>query len=145
MKKPLKVFVDSDVVISSLLSKSGAAYILIHGTKLNLQLFISHVSYKELILVTERLGLSKNELMDLTRKKFKMAKLKTGLNKLKEEYADYVTDANDAHIVGGVVTAKARFLISYNLKHFKTDKIKADFGIIITSPALLLQYLRSIT
>ena len=43
---PLKVFVDSDVIISSLISSTGAACILLNQK--DLDLFISNVSLKEL-------------------------------------------------------------------------------------------------
>lgn len=142
MKPPPIVFVDSDVVISSLISKSGAAYLLINET--SQELFISDVSYRELQIVAERLGLDKDILDDLVKRRFKTIRQKTTLSQVKEKYGDYVTDINDAHIVAGAVEAKARFLVSYNIKHFKTDKIKSDFKILLTTPARFLQYLRSL-
>lgn len=141
MKTPLFVFVDSDVIISSLISKSGAAHLLINQTEH--KKFISNYSYKELLFVVERLGLDDKLLTDLIKTKFKIVKLKTASIKLKEKFWEYVSDINDAHIVAGAVEAKARFLISYNIKHYKTDKIKSDFNILLATPARFLQYLRS--
>lgn len=57
--KRKKVFVDSDVIISSLISDKGAAYFIIHET--DLQLFISDKSREELEKVCDRLGLDKNK------------------------------------------------------------------------------------
>lgn len=140
--KPLSaVFVDSDVVVSSLISSKGAAYLLINNK--DLSLYISNISVKELKIVCERLKIDKNDLKNLVSKRFKTVVLKTALSELKRSYQDYVLDENDAHIIAGAKTAKAKFLVTYNLKHYKADKIKADLGILITTPAMLLQYLRS--
>lgn len=141
MKKQLKVFVDSDVIISSLISKSGAAYLLIHKT--DLLLFISHISYKELKTVVERLKLDKKVLEKVIKNKFKMTKLPMSLFVIKERFKDYILDINDSHVIAGACQSKAKYLISYNLKHYKTDKIKSDFDILTTTPARFLQYLRS--
>ncbi len=66
------------------------------------------------------------------------------IDEIKLSFAEYVLDIDDAHIVAGAKKAKVQFLISYNTKHFKADKIKNDFDIILTTPSNLLQYLRSI-
>lgn len=142
MKKKLSVFVDSDVVISSLISKLGAAYFLINET--NCKFLISNISLKELKIVGKRLKLENKALENLVRKQFYIIQLKTSLSKIKEEYKNYVMDINDSHIIAGVVKAKAKFLITYNLKHLNVDKIKRDFDVLIMTPARFLQYLRSL-
>lgn len=142
MRYDYSVFVDSDVVISSLISNQGAAYLLI--SQADLKLYISNISYKEQLLVAERLELDKVILKNLVANRFTIIKLKTSRQKLKEKYSPYVMDINDAHIVAGAVESKVKYLSTYNLRHFKIDKIKADFNIILTTPAKLLQYLRSV-
>lgn len=139
----LKVFLDSDVVISSLISSLGAAYLLIHGTK-DLELFISNLSLKELEEVAVRLNLDKNSLSNLTKVNFRTLELETTNKDLKEKYKDYVLDSDDAHILAGAVEGKVRFLISYNIRHFKVDKIRKDFNVFILTPGHFIQYLRSI-
>ena len=136
-----KIFVDSDVVISSLISQAGAAYLLIHNIKLDR--FISNVSFKELVIVAERLDLGQEKLSMLIENKFKQIQLKKTMDKLKKKFEDYVLDINDAHIVAGAVEVKAKFLVTYNVRHFKEDKIRQDFGITVITPANLIQYLRS--
>lgn len=138
----LKIFLDSDVVISSLISSSGAAYLLINHIK-NLELYISNLSLKELEVVVERLKIDKNLLTELVNNRFQKVALKDANEKIKHQYKDYVLDIDDAHIVAGAKEAQVRFLISYNLRHYKLDKIKEDFGIIVLTPAQFLQYLRS--
>ena len=69
--------------------------------------------------------------------------LKMTSQQINKEFCDYVDDVDDAHIVAGAHQTKARFLVSYNLKDYRIDHIKKDFGIIVLTPGLLLQYLRS--
>lgn len=138
----LKIFVDSDVVISSLISQAGAAFLLLNQTD-NLDLFISTESLRELQKVVVRLSLDQKKLKNLIDKKLSVVQLSEKREELKKQFAEYVLDENDAHIVAGAKVANARFLISYNTRHFKTDRLKRDFNIILTTPANLLQYLRS--
>ena len=142
MKKKITVFVDSDVVISSLISKLGAAHFLIN--EISFKFFISNISLKELKIVGERLGLKNEALERLVKKQFYIIQLKTDLKKIKEKYKDYVMDINDSHIIAGAVKSKAKFLVTYNLRHFNADKIKRDFNLLIMTPARFLQYLRSL-
>ena len=112
MKAPITVFVDSDVVISSLISSIGAAYQLINHP--NLKLFISDISTKEQEVVIDRLGLDIKCYKDIIMKRFTIIKLKKSLTEVKKAYSLYVTDINDAHIVAGAVDSGVNFLISYN-------------------------------
>lgn len=138
----LRVFVDSDVVISSLLSSTGAAYFLIHQTQ-DLKLLVSNLSQVELETVASRLDISLSKLKELLEDKFEIVKLKHTANEAREEYKDYVLDKNDGHIILGANEAKAKFLITYNVKHYKIEKIKQNFNILIMTPGQLMQYLRS--
>lgn len=137
-----KVFVDSDVVISSLISTTGAAHFLLNET--DLEFFISNKSVEELVKVSEKLGLDQNKLKILIKNRLKMVSLQETIATIKKDLAKFVTDSNDAHIVAGAKKAKARFLISYNIRHFKVDQVKAELNILITTPANFLQYLRSV-
>lgn len=134
-------FVDSDVVISSLLSTKGASSFLFSQTKINL--FISSFSVKELKIVVNRLGIEEHKLNVLLKRRLKIIILKRSSQEIKEKYQNYVLDQNDSHIIAGAVAAKVKFLLSYNLKHFKSEKIKKDFNLILLTPAGFLQYLRS--
>ncbi len=136
MKSPLRAFVDSDVIISSLISQKGAAYMLVN--KEGIQKFISTISQKELEIVTDRLSLNKNHLKIVINQKLKVVQLKE--NKKTEKY---VFDINDSHIIDGAIASKSNYLLTYNIKHYKIEKIKKDLGIIIMRPAEFLQFLRS--
>lgn len=136
MKK--KVFIDSDVVISSLISKTGAAHYLVNN--LNLELWVSNKSVEELIRVSKRLGINDKDLKNLLSNRFSEIKLAA----IKQELEQYTLDPNDIHIVAGAKKARAKFLVSYNIRHFKIDKIAEDLKIVVLTPARFLQYLRSI-
>ena len=138
----IKIFLDSDVVISSLISKSGVAYLLINSSFPNLGLFVSNLSVQEITKVSKRLNLDQKRLKVAIGKLDKIM-MEDQLIDIKKKYRDYVSDIDDTHIVAGAVKSKARFLISYNIKDFKVGKIKQDFNIIVTSPANLIQYLRT--
>lgn len=140
----IKIFADSDVVISSLISELGAAYYLINRVK-NLKLIISNYSKEELNIVCTRLNINKLKLKKLIKGRFEVIKVEKNIKEIKHQFKDYTLDPNDAHIVAGAELSQADFLITYNLKHFKVDKIKKDLGIYILNPANLLQYLRSLS
>lgn len=133
--RPIKVFLDSDVIISSLLSSAGAAHLLVN--KKSVVKYISNLSVKEINIVAKRLRI-KTTAVDQLVSRLKIIRLKKDFGK------DYVTDTHDSHVVTGAVTAKVRFLLSYNLKHFRMEKIKRDYNILVYRPAQFVQYLRSL-
>lgn len=138
----LRVFVDSDVIISSLLSSTGAAYLLLNKTH-NLNLCISDQSIRELQAVAKRLHIDQKKLTHLIEKRFTVVTLQKPLEEIQQALADYVSDTHDAHIVAGANVGKAMFLISYNVKHFHAQMLRENLKIILMTPATFLQYLRS--
>lgn len=137
----MKIFLDSDVVLSSLISKKGAAYFILNRSK-NKKI-ISNYSTEEMIRVAERGKVDKETLSNLVKERLEIVKSDKSLKIIKKEYKKYVKDENDAHIVVGARQSKAKILLTYNTKHFLKEKIKKDFGISIMTPGKFLQYLRS--
>lgn len=137
----MKVFIDSDVIISSLISSSGAASILLHQK--DIIPIISPHSQSELDIVVKRMNLDLDLFGQLAQNRLKIIPLTKKIDELKLEYQPYVTDINDAHIVAGAHAAGVKYLITYNLKHFQVEKIKNQLNILTMSPAQFLQYLRS--
>ena len=136
-----KVFADTDVVISSLISSKGAAHLLINHID-SLDIFVSNISSLEIEKVARRLALDETKAKELIKKQFSVVGLEGSPKELQMQFSQYVLDPNDAHIVAGAKFAKVRFLISYNIKHFKSELLKEDFNIILATPANLIQYLR---
>ena len=141
MKKKLSVFLDSDVIISALISKKGAAFLLVNNKEITK--YISNISLKEIRIVIKRLKLNLKKFESIL-VNFEIIKIGDNLDEIKNKYNKFVTDKNDAHIVCGIEKSKANFLITYNLKHFNKDLIKQNLKIITLTPALFLQYLRSL-
>lgn len=138
----LKIFVDSDVIISSLISSKGAAFHLLNQTKENF--YVSNNSVDELEIVVKRLNIDTKKLDKLLSSTLKKVNIGKGLSQIKKQFAPYTIDPSDCHIVSGAKKAKAKFLVTYNIADFKVDKIKRDLNIIVTTPAKFLQYLRSL-
>jgi putative PIN family toxin of toxin-antitoxin system len=141
-RSPIRVFVDSDVIISSLISKTGAAYSLLNDIK-QVEFYVSNLSIAELEKVVIRPHLKIEGLHHLIDSRLRTINISSSLKMVKKEYADYVSDENDAHIVAGAKEAQANFLVSYNVRHFKPEKLRQDFQIILLTPGMFLQYLRS--
>ncbi len=136
----INAFLDSDVIISSLISIFGASYQLINNKNINC--FISNISYKELLFVVKKLNLDNKKLKAVVKKRLKVVKLLHN-KQIKLKYKNCVKDLNDAHIVAGAVESKVNFLITFNLKDFEINRIKEKYNIKIMTPGTFLQFLRS--
>lgn len=139
----MRVFIDSDVIISSLISSKGAAFMLLNNP--NVLKLISNYSLLEVNEVITRLELNLGKFEKLKEQYLTLVNLQTSLSDIKSKFGDYIIDVDDTHIIAGAKTAKAGFLITYNLRDFKIDKIKKDLGIIVLTPGMFLQHLRSIS
>lgn len=140
----IKIFIDSDVVISSVISSKGASNIVVQNKYNHLRSFISNFSYEELNRTADKLGIDKSKMEKILKNKFKLVKLKQGKEEILNKYGNHTYDIEDAHIVAGAVEAKSKFLVTFNTKDYKADKIYQDFGIRVIVPGELLQYLRSL-
>ncbi len=143
--KRRKIFVDSDVAISSLLSQNGAAYFILN--KVDLELYISNISIREIKRGVDKLDLDNEKFQNLLKNRLKTIKLKedkADIKRVKITFKDYVFDNNDAHIVAGAIKSKAKIILTYNIKDFRIDKIAGNFKIVVITPAKFLQYLRSL-
>lgn len=136
--KAFKVFLDSDVIVSSCLSITGAAYLLLN--KKTLTKIYTNAQKQELEIVFKRLSIESSKLTEALKK---CSSISLNLSTLKD-YSKYTTDLNDRHIIAGAVASESIFLITYNLKHFQLESLKRDFGLNTLTPAQLFQFLRSI-
>lgn len=139
----MTIFVDSDVIISSLLSTTGASYLLLQEKTTN-AFYISSISKQELEQVSDRLSIKKDKLNRLIRKNLQIVKIDKSLRDIKNKYGKYVYDIDDAHIVAAAVDCHAGFIISYNIKDYKIEKIRNVLNIIVFKPSTFLQYTRSL-
>lgn len=136
----IKVFLDSNVIISALLSKSGASYQIINNPRI--RKVISETIKEEVMEVSARLriGIDEEDILD----EIKIIRIFSDKSPIVVKYQPYVLDVEDSHVVAGTVKAETRFLLTHNLIHFRIEKIRNDFGIIVMKPGIFLQYLRSL-
>ncbi|MBP9690446.1 PIN domain-containing protein [Candidatus Woesebacteria bacterium] len=139
----MKVYFDSDCIISSIISQKGAAYLLRERVK-NKQIhgYISSISVCEVTKAIPILNLS-TQATQYALGEFEMIQLSSTALSYGKKYVDYVSDVYDGHVVAGAIDAKARFLVTYNAKHFQIERLKRDHNIILLSPGMMVQYLRS--
>jgi len=136
----IKVFLDTDVLISALLSQKGASYKLINDTKF--KKIISKTITEETNEVSRRENINKGAVRAIL-KKTKITSLFLSKEKLLKTYSKYVFDEEDSHVVAGAYISKSNFLLTHNIKHYHVVKIKNDRGIKVMRPGDFLQYLRS--
>jgi putative PIN family toxin of toxin-antitoxin system len=135
-----KVFLDTNVLFSALLSIHGAAFELFRLAKEEKILLMTSDQ-----CVAELKSLEKNvkfliPIQDFL-KAFPIA-LITLEKKDSDSYLPYVLDLHDAHVAHGAVQSKAQFLITFNTKDFKRDLIFKDFQIRVLTQGYFLQWLR---
>lgn len=135
-----KVFIDSDVVISSLLSKKGASFLVLNNNSITP--IISDVIQSEIEEVGRRLKIKLDGYESLGG--IKVVKMNKAEQRVVDEFAGYVFDQEDSHVVCGAKRSKSKFLLTHNIKHYNVEKIKRDLNILVMKPGVFLQYLRSI-
>lgn len=104
----IKVFLDSDVLISALLSQTGASFEIIKNPKITK--VISKTVEEEICEVASRLNISSpvNTLL----KETEVVTLKLEKTRLSKLYVPYVLDMEDSHVVAGAQKAKVAFLLT---------------------------------
>ena len=137
----IQVFLDSDVVVASLLSPKGAAYEVINRSVI--QKFISKGVVEEVTTVALRLSIPKAQVNKMLGK-LEVLPLIGKKSEVLKQYGKFVKDPEDSHIIAAANFALVRFLLTFNLRHYKVDVIKDKLGILVITPGLFLQYLRSL-
>lgn len=137
----IQIFLDADVVVSALLSKSGASYELIKNPKVLKT--VSKTVKKEVEEVTKKLNID-SERPERVLKKINVTSLNLTKKEVLEKYNKFVFDKKDSHVVAGANRAKSKFLLTHNLRHYRVNKINAELGILVLKPGNFLQYLRSL-
>ena len=137
----IQVFLDTDVIVSVLLSETGASHELMKSGRISR--VISEAIREEAEIVTNRLGIDRQKTEKLL-EKIEIVSLGLSKKDVLEGYAKFVLDVNDSHVVAGAFLSKSRFLLTHNLKHYRVDKIGAGLGVLVLKPGNFLQYLRSL-
>ena len=139
MFKAKRVVLDTDVLISASISQKGAAYLLINlYTDNEVIKYTSSEQIHEYELVIQRCNCKR--ITQYPEDFNKVEPLKQNI----EKSASFTIDSKDIHIINLAVSAKAQFLITYNMKHYKIEELKRNQNIICMTPGIFLQYLRII-
>jgi len=133
----IKVFLDTDVIISSLLSQKGASFEIINNKKI--KKIISKILKSEVEEVVKRLSIKKSPWL----KNIETVSLNLSKKKLLKDYSAYVFDQKDSHVIAGAKLSNSRFLLTHNTKHYNILRIKNGLEIVVMKPGVFLQYLRS--
>ncbi|OGM20724.1 putative toxin-antitoxin system toxin component, PIN family [Candidatus Woesebacteria bacterium RIFCSPHIGHO2_01_FULL_38_9] len=134
----IQVFLDTDVIISALLSQKGASFEIVNNP--NIKKVISKTIEEELNEVIKRQGIKKEKTIT---EGFKTISLGLTKEKLLESYQELVIDEKDTHVITGAHKSGSKFLLTHNTKHYKSDEIKNRLDISVLKPGNFLQYLRS--
>lgn len=135
----IKVFLDSDVIISALLSAKGASFELLENS--NIIKFISESIKIEVTEVAKRLNIS--NFNDNIFDNINIVKINLDKKRIVKKYMPFVIDEEDSHVVAASHKTKVNFLLTHNIKHYRPEKIKDELKIITMKPGFFLQYLRS--
>ena len=129
----VKVFVDTNLLVSALISQKGASYEIVQNS--NIVKIISPTVSKELTEVSKKFRF-RNKDVETILKHLSLKKVSLKKEKLEEIYSRYVIDPKDTHVLSSAKESKTKFLLTYNIKHFRVEKINNDFGIIVIKPEI---------
>lgn len=135
----INVFLDSDVLIASLLSHQGASFEILSNTSINK--IITKTIRDEVTDVAKRLDISLSH--DCIFQKLDIRSIRLNKTRIVKTYLSYVLDVEDSHVVAGAHVARTQFLLTHNTKHYHLELIKRNLNIITMKPGNFLQYLRS--
>lgn len=136
----VKVFLDTDVIISALLSKTGASFEIIKNSKVNK--IVSTGIEREVAEVAKRLKINREDIKGVL-KNCKITSLSLTKKNIINKYSSHVFDKEDAHVVAGADLSESKFLLTHNARHYKADRINNNLKVIVLKPGDFLQYLRS--
>lgn len=137
-----KVFFDTNVLFSAMLSQEGAAFELLQRSKQKLcDAYTSDLCLEELKNIEKKANIPMSVIQFLDY--FPLSVV--SLQKEKKIFGQYVYDPHDAHVVQGASEAGAQFLITYNIKDFNRDLIFKNLNISVLTQGYFLQWLRSST
>lgn len=137
--KSLKIFLDSSVIVTAVLSPIGGSFRLFQEAKLNrIEIYISHFIFDEVITTLQR--------------KYP-AKLSSFYELIRENPINFVKDPSpksiatltnfihpdDAPILAAAIRSKPDFLITWDKKHFLKKEVISNVRFTICTPKEFLQ------
>jgi putative PIN family toxin of toxin-antitoxin system len=136
-KKDVKVFLDSNVIISGLISDRGAPRVILDILSLELPFIVGVTGRYNIIEIERNLKRKMPRILPFYKKLFsKLNLIIVPIPSLKEikRYAGHIAD-KDIPVLVSAIKAEADFLITGDKKDFDRLKIKGSYPLKIVSPA----------
>ena len=128
-KRPLRVFIDSNVILSGLLSDKGAPRIILNLLSLGLRLFVGLTGRYNLIEIERNLRKKMTRIVSVYEVYFPKLNLKIIPVPRKENLKEYfgkIAD-KDIPVLVSALRGKADFLVTGDKQHFEKLKIRGEY------------------
>jgi putative PIN family toxin of toxin-antitoxin system len=142
-KKAVRVFLDSNCILSGLISDKGAPRIVLDLLTLKLPFLVGCTGRFNLMEIERALKNKLPSLLPLYRKYLPLLNLKiTPLPQAHEltQFASRIAE-KDVPVLASAIKAKAAFLVTGDKQHFQKLKIGKDLPLRITTPAEFVDHL----
>ena len=142
-KKAVRVFLDSNVVLSGLISDKGAPRIILDLLTLKLPFLVGSTGRFNLREIERTLKKKMPKMLPLYRKYLPLLNLKIIPLPSPQEvgaFAQTIAD-KDAPVLASAIKGKADFLVTGDKRHFQRLRTGKDFPLRIVNPAEFVDHL----
>lgn len=139
-KKPLRVFLDSNIILSGLLSDKGAPRIILDLLSIGLPFLIGLTGRYNLVEIERNLKKKMPGILSVYKAYFPKLNLKIIPLPRKEELKEYfgkVAD-KDIPVLVSAIRGKADFLVTGDKQHFEKLKMRGEYPLRIVTPSELI-------
>jgi len=136
-KRPLRVFLDSNVILSGLLSDKGAPRIILDLLSLELPFFVGLTGRYNLIEIERNLHKKMPGILSVYTAYFPKLNLKIIPLPRKENLKEYfgkIAD-KDIPVLVSAIRGKADFLVTGDKQHFEKLKMRGEYPVRIVTPS----------
>jgi len=136
-KRPLRVFLDSNVILSGLLSDKGAPRIILDLLSLKLPFFVGLTGRYNLIEIERNLRKKMPGILAVYKAYFPKLNLKVIPSPHKEELSEYLGKIADKDIpvLVSAIRGRADFLVTGDKQHFQRLKGAGKYPLKIITPS----------
>jgi predicted nucleic acid-binding protein len=136
-KRPLRVFLDSNIILSGLLSDKGAPRIILDLLSIELPFLIGLTGRYNLVEIERNLRKKMPGIVSVYKAYFPKLNLKIIPLPRKEDLKEYfgkIAD-KDIPVLISAIRGKADFLVTGDKQHFEKLKIRGEYPLRIVSPS----------
>jgi predicted nucleic acid-binding protein len=136
-KKPLRVFLDSNIILSGLLSDKGAPRIILDLLSIGLPFLIGLTGRYNLVEIERNLKKKMPGILSVYKLYFPKLNLKIIPLPRKEELREYfgkIAD-KDIPVLVSAIRGKADFLVTGDKQHFEKLKMRGEYPLRIVTPS----------